>query len=90
MTNTVTSQNIYILSWDTLYIRGADKPLARPRKKQARSMSNTRAISTTSRRELLSSFFFLQDKAPKEIHAFLTETWACFLPGPAKDLSEPL
>ena len=32
------------------------------------------AISTTSRRELSSSFFFLQGKAPKEIHAILIET----------------
>jgi len=32
-----------------------------------------RAISTTSRREL-SSFFFLQGKAPKKIHAVLRET----------------
>jgi hypothetical protein len=47
-------------------------------------MSGTRAISTTSRRELSSSFF-LQGKAPKEIHAILTETLACFLPGLAKD-----
>jgi len=31
-------------------------------------------ISTTWRRELSSSFFFLQSKAPKEIHAILTET----------------
>jgi len=31
-------------------------------------------ISTTSRHELSSSFFFLQGKAPKEIHAILTET----------------
>ena len=30
---------------------------------------------------------FLQGKAPKEIHAILTETLACFLPGRAKDLS---
>ena len=34
----------------------------------------TRAISTTSRRELSSSSFFLQGKAPNEIHAILTET----------------
>jgi len=34
--------------------------------------------------------FFLQGKAPKEIHAILTETLACFLPGRAKDLSAPL
>jgi len=32
-------------------------------------------------------FLFLQSKAPKEIHAVLTETLACFLPGWAKDLS---
>ena len=53
-------------------------------------MSGTRAISTTSRRELSSCFFVLQGKAPKEIHAILTETLACFLPGLAKDLSAPL
>jgi len=33
--------------------------------------------------------FFLQDKAPKEIHTILRETLACFLPGRAKDLSAP-
>jgi hypothetical protein len=52
-------------------------------------MSGTRVISTTSRRELSSSFFFLQGNTPKEIHAILTETLACFLPGGAKDLSVP-
>jgi len=31
-------------------------------------------ISTTWRRKLSSSFFFLQGKVPKEIHAILTET----------------
>jgi len=35
-------------------------------------------------------FFFLQGKALKEIHAILTETLPCFLPGRAKDLSAPL
>ena len=53
-------------------------------------MSGTPAISTTSRRELSSSFFFLQGKAPKEIHAILIETLACFLSGRAKDFSAPL
>jgi len=52
-------------------------------------MSETRAISTTRRRELSSNSFFLQGKAPKEIHAILTETLACFLPSRAKDLSAP-
>jgi len=33
-----------------------------------------RAISTTSRSEPSSSFFFLQGQAPKEIHAILAET----------------
>jgi len=32
----------------------------------------------------------LQGKAPKEIHAILTETLAFFLPGRAKDLSAHL
>ena len=53
-------------------------------------MSGTRAVSTTSRREMSKSFLFLQGKAPKEIHVILTETLACFLPGRAKDLSAPL
>jgi len=35
-------------------------------------------------------FFPLQDKAPKEIHATLTETLTCFLSARAKDLSAPL
>ena len=34
--------------------------------------------------------FFLQGKAPKEIHTILTETLARFLLGRAKDLSAPL
>jgi len=54
------------------------------------SMSGTRAISTKSRREPSPSFFFLQGKAPKEIHTILTEILACFIPGRAKDLSAPL
>ena len=54
------------------------------------SMTGTRAISTTSRRELSSSFFSLQGKAPKEIHAILRDTLACLLPGRAKNLSAPL
>jgi len=32
----------------------------------------------------------MQGKAPKEIHAILTETLAYFFPGRAKDLSAPL
>ena len=40
----------------------------------------TRAISTTSRRELQSSFFFLQGNAPKEIYAIVTETLGEYTP----------
>jgi len=69
--------------------QGADKYLARPGRKQAPKHVRTCAISTKPRRELSSSFFF-QGKAPKEIHANLTETLACFRPGRAKDLSAPL
>jgi len=40
-----------------------------------------RAISTTWRRKPSSSFFFfLQGKAPKEIHAILTETLREYAP----------
>jgi len=53
------------------------------------SMPGTRAISTTSRREL-SSFFFLQGKASKEIYAIVTETLTCFVPGRSRDLPAPL
>jgi hypothetical protein len=34
----------------------------------------TRAISTTSKSELSSSFFFLEGKTPNEIRAILTQT----------------
>jgi len=65
--------------------RGADKSLARPGRKQApkRDFNNikTRAVI---------KFVFLLGKAPKEIHAILTETLAFFLPCRAKVLSEPL
>ena len=53
-------------------------------------MSTTHAISTTSRRELLSNFFPPQGKVPKEIHAILAETLDCFPPGQTKDLSASL
>jgi len=53
-------------------------------------MSGKRAISTTSIRELSSRFFSLQGTSLKEIHAILTETLTCFLPGQAKDLSATL
>ena len=71
--------------------RDADKSLARPGRKQARKhVRDSRDFDNIETRELSSSFFFLQGKATKEIHAILTETLACSHPGRAKDLSAPL
>ena len=71
--------------------RGAVKSLARPGRTQARKhVRDARDFNNIETRELSSSFLFLQGKAPKEIHAILTETLACFLPGRANDLSAPL
>ena len=63
--------------------RGADKSLARPGRKQARKhVRDARDFNNIETPAVI--------KAPKEIHAILTETLACFLPGRAKDLSAPL
>ena len=68
----------------------ADKSLAQPGKKQAwKHVRDTRDFNNIEARSVI-KFFLLQGKAPKEIHAILTETLACFLPGWAKDLSAPL
>jgi len=75
------------------YYRGADKSLARPGSKQARKHVRRRARFQQHRVascQVFNFFLLLQGKAPKEIHAILTETLACFLPGRAKDLSAPL
>jgi len=65
--------------------RGADKSLARPGKKEARKhLRDARDFNNIETRAVI-RFFFLQGKAPKEIHASLTGTLACFLPGRAKD-----
>ena len=71
--------------------RSADKSLARPGRKQARKhVRDARYFNNIETRAVIMFLFFLQGKAPKEIHAILTETLACFLPGRAKDLSAPL
>jgi len=68
--------------------RGAAKALARPGKKQARKhVRDARDFNNIKTRAVIKFFFPLQGKAPKEIHAILTETLTCFLPGRAKDLS---
>ena len=73
-----------------LYYRGADKSLARPGRKQARKhVKDARDFNNIETRATI-KFFFLQGKVPKEIHAFLKETLACFLRALAKDLSARL
>jgi len=72
----------------TLY-RGADKSLARPgRKETGKHVSDERDFNNMETRDV--KFFFIQGKAPKEIHVILTETLTCFFPGRAKDLSAHL
>jgi len=72
------------------YIRGADKSLARPGRKQARKhVRDARDFIKIETRAVI-KFLFLQGKAPNEIRAILTETLACFFPDRAKDLSPPL
>ena len=69
--------------------RGADKFLARPGRKQDRKhVRDARDFNNIEARAVI-KFLFLQGKAPKGIHAILTETLAFFLPGWAKDLSAP-
>ena len=70
--------------------RGADKSLAQPGRKQPRKHVRRRARFQQHVDASFHHFFFLHGKAPKEIHAILSETLACFLPGRAKDLSAHL
>jgi len=71
--------------------QGADKSLARPRRKQAPNHArDARDFNNIETRDVLKFTIFLQGKTPKEIHAILTETLTCFLPGRANDLSAPL
>ena len=74
-----------------LYLyRGADKFLAPTRKETTSEAFQGRARFQQHRDASCHQVFsFLQGKEPKEIHASLTETLACFLPGRAKDLSAP-
>ena len=70
--------------------RSADKSLARRGRKQSRKhVSDARNFNNIETRAGI-KIFFLQGNELKKIHAFLTESLACFLPGQAKDLSAPL
>jgi len=70
--------------------RVADKSLTQPGRKHARKhVKNARDFNKIETRAVI-NVLFLQGKAPKEIHAILTGTLTCLLPGRAKDLSASL
>jgi len=71
------------------YYRGADKSLARPGRKQARKHVRDARNFNNIETQAVIKLFSLQGKVPKEIHAILTETLDCFLPGRAMYLSAP-
>ena len=79
-----------MIKYLNFFYRGADKSLARPGRKQAREHVRDARDFNNIETRAVKFFFLLQGKEPKEIHAILTETLACFLPGRAKDLSAPL
>jgi len=81
--------NLQILVKVRMY-RGAGKSLVRPGRKHARNhVRDLRDFNNIETRAVI-KLLYLQGKAPKEIHAILTEILACFLPGRTKDLSVPL
>ena len=70
--------------------RSADKSLARPVRKKARKhIRDARDFKNVETRAVIKFFFPLQGKAPKEIHAILTEILACFLPGGLRIYQHP-
>jgi len=71
--------------------RGTDKFLARPGREQTRKhATDARDFNDIETRAVIKFFSPQQGKAPKEIHAVLTETLTCFLPSRARVLSAPL
>ena len=83
-------EKIYVYIYIYTHTRGTDKSLARPGRKQARKhVRDARDFNKIEARAVI-KFVFLQGTAPKEIHAILTETLACFFPVRAKNLSAPL
>jgi len=73
-----------------VHIRDADKPLARPERKQARKHArDARDFNNIETRAVIKSPTPLQGKAPKEIHAIVTEILVCFLPGWLRTYQHP-
>ena len=61
--------------------------LIRPGRKQGRKHVRDARYFNKIETRAVTKFLFVHGKAPKEIHAILTETLAYFLPGRSKDLS---
>ena len=81
---------MHLVGLSHICTRGADKSLARSRRKQTRKIvKDARDFNNMEMRAVI-KFLFLQGKPPKEFHVILTETLVCFLPRRAKDLSAPL
>jgi len=80
----------FTVCFSTAIYRGVDKSLARPGRKQARKHVRDARDFNNNEMQAVIKLFFLQANARKEIHAILTQTLACFLPGRAKDLSAHL
>jgi len=73
-----------------VYLLGADKSLTRPGRKQARKhVREAHDFNNIETRDVIKILFFLQGRAPNEIHAALTETLACFLPGRVTTYQHP-
>ena len=69
---------------------GADKSLPRRGRKQSqKDARDPRDFNNIETRDVI-KVFFLQGKAPEEIHNILTETSACYFLGWAKKISPPL
>jgi len=79
-----------VLGWNftfTLMVMIIPESLARPGRKKARKHVRIVRDFNNNETRAVTKLFCLQGKAQKEIHAILTETLACFLPGRTKDLS---
>jgi len=68
--------SLWLVTFTLCAYRGADKSLARPGKKEARKHTREARDFNNIEARAVIKFFFLQGKAPKEIHTVLTETLA--------------
>jgi len=85
--NNLIKQN----SYQQANTRGADKPLARPGRKQTRKhVRDARDFNNIVTRAVIKFYFYCKARRLRKFSAILTETLACFLLGRTKVLSAPL